>query len=472
MTFRALYRSILGQSLILTALFVGWGLYVFAIQPLQQIQSNGRPDPLDATRTRAYAILNDFSIGQRDTPGRTARLEDDPFLQAVVARNPAFHYQVRVGDQVSGRGAPEHYYDRLGLQRITQFHRAYGHPELCLQMEKLFGEGAGRVHIYYSFCRTMRYVEMGGLTAPVVAEAPQIDAWYKRSLWRYGRGFVYPVAGAFLIYALILLYNMVMIRRVARVARGFDIERLDRTLPERGLPDEVVPLVRAVNAMIGRMAAEETRRKFFLSAAAHEMRTPLTVVRTRLELLDDGPVKDKLVGDVRQLVSLVSRLLTLMGIDGKRTPAGIVELVGVCTAVVEERIPMAVARDITLGFLSALDRHSIVGDMELVEVAVANLVDNALSFAEVGGTVSVSIDIDGVVCVRDDGPGIDPAHLDALFVPFFRYPSNRNGFGLGLAIVRAVTTLHGGRVVAANADGGGARFMLEFVGITGSAEAV
>lgn len=120
------------------------------------------------------------------------------------------------------------------------------------------------------------------------------------------------------------------------------------------------------------------------------------------------------------------------------------------------------AKSWSLSLLTVAVWGALVGDADLVAVAIANLVDNALSFSEAGGQVVVSLDSDGVLSVRDHGPGIPESRLDVLFEPFVRFPPSRNGHGLGLAIVRAVATAHGAGLRAENAEGGGAVFTLDF----------
>ncbi len=97
-----------------------------------------------------------------------------------------------------------------------------------------------------------------------------------------------------------------------------------------------------------------------------------------------------------------------------------------------------------------------------MEVAIANLIDNAVSFSSPGASVELSVNADYSISVRDYGPGIPSDKLANLFKPFAKFPPNRNGHGLGLAIVKAITLLHNGSVSAENADDGGARFTIRF----------
>ena len=223
----------------------------------------------------------------------------------------------------------------------------------------------------------------------------------------------------------------------------------------------MLPLVRAVNVLIRQVNAAQSRATFFLSAAAHEMRTPLTVLRTRLELMEEGTQKDKLIGDVRRLTRLVDQLLTLMSIGNRRDVTGFVDLVASARKVMLGRSLIAEQAEVTLAFDSAVEMLEIPGDATLIESAIANLVDNAVSFAPPGTAVELTVDAAGQIVVRDHGPGIGTIDPDRLFEPFVRPIANRRGYGLGLAIVAAIVRLHGGTVRARNAPQGGAVFMID-----------
>ena len=214
--------------------------------------------------------------------------------------------------------------------------------------------------------------------------------------------------------------------------------------------------------MIARVDETQQKHNFFLSTAAHEMRTPLTVLRTRLEMLDEGRVKDKLVNDVRRLTSLVNQLLRLMRIGGPKSLNAEVDVVRCCERVVRERTSYAMELEVHLQFDSDVPSYIITGDEGLLEVAIANLVDNAVSFSKSGDTVRLAMYMSGNLVVTDSGPGIPEDKLNALFEPFAKFPPNRNGHGLGLAIVKAIAVLHEANVSAANRAGGGAEFTLSF----------
>lgn len=285
---------------------------------------------------------------------------------------------------------------------------------------------------------------------------------YSKFIWSYGGIFLFTVGAAFVVFAIILLANVLRIRRVAAMARDLDPDNLSDLFPEKGLPLEVAPLVSALNQMIVRVDEAQRRQRFFLSAAAHEMRTPLTVLRTRLEIMDDGRLKEKLISDVRRLTDLANQLLKLMTIGEAPEPLKESDLVTLTGRAVGEREVVAARRGLDLVFEREVTRYTLWADPGLVETAIGNVIDNALSFSAEGQRVVVRLDKDGWVRVRDQGPGIPTEQMKSLFEPFTRFSTGRSGYGLGLAIVKAVVDRHEGAVEIGEAQGGGAEVALRF----------
>lgn len=249
---------------------------------------------------------------------------------------------------------------------------------------------------------------------------------------------------------------------MAKVAQSFDPDSLEYKLPEQGLPAEVMPLVRAVNQMIGKIDEAKEQQNFFLSTAAHEMRTPLAILRTRIEELSDSKIKSELKNDISRLTTLVNDLLKLMSIKPSTEFDETVELVTLCKKVIAERAPNAINFNVELAFSTELETLTIKGDSGLLEVAIANLVDNAVSFSPEGSEVELTITDDKAIKVTDQGQGINPEVLPRLFDPFAKSPPNRDGHGLGLAIVKSIVSLHGAHIKAENHPEIGACFRISF----------
>ena len=237
--------------------------------------------------------------------------------------------------------------------------------------------------------------------------------------------------------------------------------------------DEVGQLAIRFNAMIERLevsrgALDESVRaqRQLVADASHELRTPITSLRTNIEVLMAG---DQLSGDDRHrlladVLEQSEELSALIG-DVIELARGDLPL----TSAEDIRLDRAVAESLTrarrdfpdVRFESTFEPVVVDGIPERIARAVNNLLDNAAHHSAPGGLVEVVVDEHGVR-VRDHGTGIDPADLPYVFDRFFRGANSRHrqGSGLGLAIVRQTAAQHGGSVEAANAADGGAVFTL------------
>jgi two-component system sensor histidine kinase MprB len=261
---------------------------------------------------------------------------------------------------------------------------------------------------------------------------------------------------------------------VAATARHIEeTEDLSSRLSVRA-DDEVGQLARRFNAMIERLqgsreALDESVRaqRQLVADASHELRTPITSLRTNMEVLleqgDELSEEDRrrLLADVleqtEELSGLIGDVIELARGDLPITSAEDVRL----DRVVEESV-MRARRDFPgVRFEGSLEPVVVEGVPERLHRAINNLLDNAAHHSPPDGVVEVVVDGEGVR-VRDHGTGIDETDLPYVFDRFYRGANSRNrqGSGLGLAIVRQVATQHGGSIEAANAPDGGAVFTL------------
>jgi two-component system sensor histidine kinase MprB len=215
--------------------------------------------------------------------------------------------------------------------------------------------------------------------------------------------------------------------------------------------------------------SREAQRQLVLDAG-HELRTPLTSIRTNLEVvrrLDELPPEDRtvlvddLLTQMAELTALVGDLSELARGEQHQSEPAPLRL----DELVEDAVTVARAhgRPRDVGFEMSTTETWVLGQRERIARAVGNLLDNALKWSPDRTSVEVAC-AEGVVTVRDHGPGIDPADLPHIFDRFYRSPSARSqpGSGLGLAIVAQVAAAEGGSVDAGNAEGGGAVLRLAF----------
>jgi two-component system, OmpR family, sensor histidine kinase MprB len=235
---------------------------------------------------------------------------------------------------------------------------------------------------------------------------------------------------------------------------------LGRRLGARGT-DEVGRMAERFDAMLDRVQASQVAQRRLVADASHELRTPVTSLRTNMEVLLAGAELEEgerrallrdMVGQSEELSALVGDLIELARGDEGDPPVEDVALDGLIAEAVER------ARRHASGvrFRTDLAPTTIHGVPDRLGRAVNNVLDNAARHSPSDGVVEVALR-DGTLSVRDHGPGVPADELPLLFDRFFRGEGTRErqGSGLGLAIVRQVVESHGGAVEAANAEGGG-----------------
>ena len=245
-------------------------------------------------------------------------------------------------------------------------------------------------------------------------------------------------------------------------------------LPPTPLPEEVQPLVAALNDLLGRLKASLERERAFMADAAHELRTPLTALHLQMGMLarasdesERAAAMETLSAGVQRAIRLVEQLLALARQEPRAdTPRIAVPLAELARSCVAELVPLADARHIDLGLATAAE-VSVRGDPEGLRTLVRNLVDNAVRYTPAGGRVDVRVeagDAGARLSVSDNGPGIAPADRERVFDRFYRPAGTAtSGSGLGLAIVRTIAAAHGASVaLAAGADGQGLTVTVSF----------
>jgi two-component system, OmpR family, sensor kinase len=261
---------------------------------------------------------------------------------------------------------------------------------------------------------------------------------------------------------------LVPLQRLTQQLKARRVHALD-PLPAASLPDEVQPLLQALNDLLARLRAALERERAFVADAAHELRTPLTALHLQMGMLarasdetERGVAMSTLSSGVQRAIRLVEQMLALARqeprADSLRVP---VRLDDLAREIVAELVPLADAGRIDLG-VAAAQPATVVADADALRTLLRNLVDNAVRYTPPGGRVDVSVaaPAGGVagsarLTVSDDGPGIVPAERARVFDRFYRRPGTvPPGSGLGLAIVKAIADAHGATVVLADGPGG------------------
>ncbi|MBX3497024.1 MAG: sensor histidine kinase N-terminal domain-containing protein [Parvibaculum sp.] len=250
--------------------------------------------------------------------------------------------------------------------------------------------------------------------------------------------------------------------RLSAAARGIGPGSLDLRLPVGGLPEEMVPLVGAVNAALARIERGYAREREFTANAAHELRTPLAVLKAHIETLSGLDEVPQLVEELDGIERLVSQLLWLAQADAlELMPGETADLREVATGVARLLGPRAVGEGRSLELTGAEAGSLVVrGNSDFLALALRNLVENALAHTPHGGTVEIRLR-GGRVDVVDEGPGVTPGDERRIFERFVRLqPHAYGGAGLGLSIAARIAEVHGGRIEVAREPGRGASFSL------------
>jgi two-component system, OmpR family, sensor kinase len=258
-----------------------------------------------------------------------------------------------------------------------------------------------------------------------------------------------PVLG-FLIW-LAVGSSLQPLKRLTTLVKVRRVDALD-PLPNERLPDEVTPLVGALNELLVRLDAALTRERAFMADAAHELRTPLTALHLQMGTLaratneaERNDAMEKLSEGVQRAIHLVEQMLSFAR-QGPRTEPGRVHLplADIVRDVVAELVPFADAKHIDLG-ISNLESATVLGDPDALRTLTRNLVDNAVRYTPDGGRVDVFVEMSPQTMLRvvDNGPGIPPEERTRVLDRFYRRPgTSPPGSGLGMAIVKAIADAH------------------------------
>lgn len=257
------------------------------------------------------------------------------------------------------------------------------------------------------------------------------------------------------------------------------IERLTASVSRRGpgdlrpvstsVPSEMAPLVASLNGFMARLKTSLNRSEDFIAEAAHRVRTPLALVRTQAEITArkvEKPENRQAMRDMIRAIDETSRTAgqlldhAMVSFRSDDLDAEVIDLPGLVSDTVERLRPMSELKDIALHFRET-EPVSVVGDMILLQSALANVLDNALKYTPQGGQIDVKVtrsDNEALLQVMDSGPGFPSESISSLAERYVR-GANANevvGSGLGLTIAEEVVRVHGGTLTLSNAEGGGA----------------
>lgn len=243
------------------------------------------------------------------------------------------------------------------------------------------------------------------------------------------------------------------LRQLADAADKLDISRASEPLPEQG-SSEVRAATRAFNRMQKRIYEDVRERTGMLAAIAHDLQTPLTRLRLRLEKLPDEALRDKLVGDMQAMQQMLQEGLELARSMDNGEPVQLLDLDSLLDSLCSDAVEAGQQVEYAERCAVQLQAHPLA-----LRRALSNLLDNAVKY---GQRAEVSLKRDGRQCritIRDHGPGIPAELLEQVFTPFYRIEHSRSratgGTGLGLSIARNIVLRHNGELTLTNHPAGG-----------------
>jgi signal transduction histidine kinase len=379
-----------------------------------------------------------------------AILEPTAALRAYLAENPQARYAAfDCGGAALPGSSPELVEALGGLRRI----------DASVLKFRLAGEADPRA--------------LGALRrAPAASGACAIAAYGYRFAW----GDLFAVAGLFLtphsavviapgvLGALAIAWFVVRrglapLRAAASDVAAIDIGTLHKRIDAETTPKEVAPFIDAVNDALTRLDAGVAAQRRFTANAAHELRTPIAIMRAHADNPDDAAFRRDIRRDIRRVQTIVEQLLATAKFSIRDAPSDLdIDLGAAVLDMVADYTPLMIENGRRIAFEPPSAPTIVRGDKWALECVVANLLDNALRAEPVGGVVEVRVLETATVEVADHGAGVPAADRDKIFEPFWRRDANRNGAGLGLAISKTLAELMGGSISVADTRGGGATF--------------
>ncbi len=312
---------------------------------------------------------------------------------------------------------------------------------------------------------------LGARGALVVAESlAQVDKTLSNQLLLLVLIAAGGIALAAVLAVLVARTAVAPIQRFTRQAERIAThpERLEHERVEEAGRDELTRLARSFNNTLDALERSVQAQRNLVADASHELRTPIATIRANLQLMRDEALlspedrealRADVIEELDELTALVSDVVELARGGRPGAEAGDVRL----DSIVHDALERARRRAPALQFDAEIEPTLVCGEGDRMARAVINLLDNASKWSPERGVVEVSLH-DGVLIVRDHGPGFDEEDLPHVFDRFYRAGRARAkpGSGLGLAIVRQAAEAHGGFVEASNAPDGGALMRISF----------
>lgn len=279
----------------------------------------------------------------------------------------------------------------------------------------------------------------------------------RQSHW--GFWFLFRLSGAAFSAWIAARWLSSPIRRMAEAARKLGNNLDNPPLEEDHGPDEVRQASIVFNQMQAHLKHQITERNRFLAAVSHDLRTPLTRLKLRIEKLEDKKLKSAIKDDIDEMTTMIDATLDYLRGDGRPEVSCLLDISALVHSIAEDATDQQEAVTVTG------NAKPIMAQTLALRRCLNNLIENAIRY---GNRADITLDDSAEklrISIQDTGQGIPQDQLENVFSPFYRLDTSRNrhtgGVGLGLSIAREIAHMHGGNIGLKNAYGGGLIAILE-----------
>ncbi|WP_430389955.1 sensor histidine kinase [Dyella sp. 20L07] len=444
LTLQLAWRLIGLQAVVMLGLIVAWTYMIY----------RGNVSYIDENVPRM--MVNNLRI---DDAGKLA-FNNDAKLHSLLQTSPDLWFVIEdeKGHRLTGGEVPEVY--RTLTDSLSQLQSGEIHadgPPYALAM-RIYTDDTPLGHVS---------VICGGVPTANVGIMFVLIATY------FGSRLTVPMALlTLLVMPWVIRRAMRGVAEVAKQSQAINIDERGARLADGAVPRELQPLVQAFNAALERLSEGYDTRDRFLAGAAHELRAPIAILEARIETLEVGAMRTRLLTDIARLSNLAEQLLDLQRLGKHESRLEPLDLVSLASEVAADVAPLAV----DAGYELALDAPEtpvmVVGDPLSLSRVLTNLIQNAIAYGGGRGLIAVDVHQDGSFGVSDQGPGIPVDERHRIFEPFYRLRPSSTGAGLGLHLVQEIVALHGGRIDITEANGGGAWFRVRLLSMATNATVV
>ncbi len=319
---------------------------------------------------------------------------------------------------------------------------------------------AGYADAPHPDCWIVRFTDAGGARQAIALSLPRLSLPADSTFRPVDLILIMMVSA---LLAILVAHEVAKpLRRLENAAEAFSISLDPRLLPEEG-PKEVRAALSTFNLMQNRVRAGFRERTQLLSAISHDLQTPLTRMRLRLEQVQDQNLREKLLQDHRAMQTLVREGLDLANSTEVQEDWAMIDIDSLLVSIAEDAAELGHK----VRFIKGCGGMVRVKPNALTR-CIGNLLDNAVKYGGDAELMCSRKEGHILISVRDHGPGIEEAELDKMFEPFTRgvagQPGGRSGTGIGLTIARTLALTFDGAVQLSNAEGGGLVATISFDG--------